>query len=37
MIGTVLENGAEVTLNAQQLTLNGSGHTLIYTLRDWVY
>jgi len=24
-------------LNAQQLTLNGSGHTLVYTLRDWVY
>ena len=37
VIGSVLENGAEVTLNAQQLTLNGSGHTLIYTLRDWVY
>ncbi|CAI1626867.1 MULTISPECIES: heat shock protein HslJ [Serratia] len=37
VIGTVLENGADVMLNAQQLTLNGSGHTLVYTLRDWVY
>ena len=37
VIAAVLENGAEVTLSAQQLTLNGSGHTLIYTLRDWVY
>ncbi|AYZ33151.1 heat shock protein HslJ [Serratia sp. FDAARGOS_506] len=37
IIGTVLENGAQVTLNAQQLMLKGSGHTLVYTLRDWVY
>ncbi|OKB65335.1 heat-inducible protein [Serratia marcescens] len=37
VIGTVLENGAKVTLSAQQLTLSGSGHTLVYTLRDWVY
>ncbi|AOE99496.1 heat-inducible protein [Serratia marcescens] len=37
VIGAVLENGADVTLNAQRLTLSGSGHTLVYTLRDWVY
>ncbi|HEJ1076326.1 TPA: heat-inducible protein, partial [Serratia marcescens] len=37
VIGAVLENGAEVTLSAQQLTLNGNGHTLVYALRDWVY
>lgn len=36
-IGTVLENGAKVTLNGQQLTLNGSNHQLVYSLRDWVY
>lgn len=37
VIGTVLENGADVTLKAQRLTLSGSGHTLVYTLRDWAY
>ncbi|WP_439067437.1 META domain-containing protein [Serratia ureilytica] len=37
VIGAVLENGAEVTLSAQQLTLNGNCHTLVYALRDWVY
>lgn len=37
VMGAVLENGADVTLSAQRLTLSGSGHTLVYTLRDWVY
>lgn len=36
MIGDVLGNGAKVTLSAQQLTLSGSDHTLVYKLRDWV-
>lgn len=36
MIGNVLSNGAKVTLSAQQLTLSGGDHTLIYKLRDWV-
>lgn len=36
VIGDVLGKGAKVTLSAQQLTLSGGDHTLVYTLRDWV-
>lgn len=36
VIGKVLENGATLSFGTQRLTLSGSGHTLIYTLRDWV-
>ncbi|WP_431222368.1 heat shock protein HslJ [Serratia sp. L9] len=35
-IGTLLANGAKVSLNGQQLTLTGSDHQLVYTLKDWV-
>ncbi|ANS43177.1 heat shock protein HslJ [Serratia inhibens] len=35
-IGAVLGKGAKVSLNAQQLTLSGGDHILVYTLRDWV-
>ncbi|MNC49882.1 Heat shock protein HslJ [compost metagenome] len=35
-IGTLLANGAKVSLNGQQLTLSGSDHQLVYTLKDWV-
>ncbi|MDC6110951.1 heat shock protein HslJ [Serratia rubidaea] len=36
IIGSVLNNGARVTLAAQQLTLSDGQHTLVYTLKDWV-
>lgn len=35
-IGKLLGNGATLSLSAERLTLSGSGHNLIYTLRDWV-
>lgn len=37
IIGSVLHNGAKVSLQQQQLTLSDGNHTLIYTLKDWVY
>ncbi|MEB6538371.1 heat shock protein HslJ [Serratia plymuthica] len=35
-LSAVLEKGAKISLNAQQLTLSGGDHVLVYTLRDWV-
>lgn len=35
-IATLLEKGAKISLAAQQLTLSGGDHVLVYTLRDWV-
>ncbi|AHG22542.1 heat-inducible protein [Chania multitudinisentens RB-25] len=35
-ISTLLSNGADVSLNAHLLILNGGGHQLVYTLKDWV-
>ncbi|RMN22254.1 hypothetical protein ALQ63_00410 [Serratia plymuthica] len=35
-LSAVLEKGAKINLNAQQLTLSGGDHVLVYTLRDWV-
>lgn len=35
-LSNVLANGATLSLNAQQLTLSGSDHQLVYTLKDWV-
>ncbi|HEI8864932.1 TPA: heat shock protein HslJ [Serratia odorifera] len=36
IITQMLHNGAQVTLQQQQLTLSDSTHTLVYTLKDWV-
>lgn len=36
IITQVLHNGAQVTLQQQQLTLSDGTHTLVYTLKDWV-
>lgn len=35
-LNAVLANGAEVSLNGQQLTLSGGDHLLVYRLKDWV-
>ena len=36
LIGVVLQNGAQISLQGNELRINGADHQLVYSRKDWV-